>query len=106
MSESFWASVIGWAVLIFGGGTAWGYQRFQIRHHQKIIDGCKMEKLMTEDKCKEFHKVHQETTNVTLKNIEDKLDAMVEMNTRSDERAGAMSSSIAVMFDRWEQKYG
>ena len=42
----------------------------QLRQHQKIVDGCKVGDLMTEEKCRDFHSRAQEVTNAKLTAIE------------------------------------
>jgi hypothetical protein len=101
-----WSTLIGWAVMIFGGGAAYGHIKHKTDAHQKAIDNCKMEDLMTEDKCREFHGTHQEATDVTLTNIQRTLDDIRQDRKDSETRLGAMAGRIEVIFDRWERQNG
>lgn len=101
-----WATLIGWFVLIFGGGAAWGHHSRQITDHQKVIDNCNMSKLMTEDKCKNFHETHQRTTQMQLSNIEQLLNDLKIDRRDMDTRLGDMASKLDVLYGRWEQANG
>ena len=101
-----WATLIGFFVLIFSGGAAWGHHRRQLAEHQRAIDGCKMEDLMTEDKCKEFYETHRESTDTKLTNIENMLTDMKTERRDIDKRLGRMASRVDVIYDRWERANG
>ena len=101
-----WATLIGWFVMIFGSGAVWGGHRRQLTEHQKAIDGCKMEDLMTEDKCKEFYETHQESTDNKLNNIEAMLTDMKTERRDINKRLGRMASRVDVIYDRWERQHG
>jgi len=101
-----WGTIIGWIVLIFGGGAAWGTLKHKTDSHQKAIDRCKMEDLMTIERCREFHATHQEATTEKLNAIQRTLDEMKLARNRTDSKLGGLTSRIEVIFDRWEQKHG
>ena len=101
-----WAYLIGWIVVVFGGGVAWGYLKHQIMSHQKVIEACKLGDLMTEEKCKVLHGVRQELSDVKLDNIETMLKDMQEDRKDADRRMGRLVSRIDVIYDRWEQQNG
>jgi len=106
MDLKLWGTIVGWIVLIFGGGVAWGHHNRQIAEHQKTIDKFDTNSLMTEKKCEALHDTWQETTDVKLNNIEAMLNEMKTDRRKIDERLGALSSKIDVMYDRWERSNG
>jgi len=101
-----WGTLIGWIILIFGGGAAWGTLKHKTDSHQKSIDGCKMSDIMTENKCREFHSTHQVATTEKLNGIQHTLDRMEADRTKVEGKLGALAGRIEVIFDRWEQKHG
>ena len=103
---NLWATLIGWVGLIFAVGVGWGHLKHQLISHQKAINGCKMEDLMTEDKCKEFYDTHQESTDNKLTNIENMLTDMKTERKDIDRRLGRMASRVDVIYDRWERANG
>lgn len=71
-----WEGVSGAIILLLGAGVAWGKHQQKIEEHQKIIDKCHLENLMTEEKCDKLHQARQATTDSQLKSL---LDMQKEM---------------------------
>jgi len=67
---TLWGTIIGWVVFIFAGGAAWGRHETQLKHLNAVAGNCKMEGVMTEEKCRDFHARSQEVTNAKLNAIE------------------------------------
>ena len=99
-----WATLVGWGVVIFGGGVGFGHLKRQTDEHQKAIDKCSSGDLMTQKKCDSLHESRQQTTDVKLDTIEKMLAEMKVDRCKIDERLGALGSKIDVMYDRWERR--
>ena len=100
----FWATIIGWFVLIFGGGSAWGILKHKTDAHQKIIDKCNVADIMTVTRCQDFHTTHQEATKVQLDNIETGIAEMKVDRHRLEQKLNDLVSKINVIYDRWERR--
>ena len=98
-----WATLIGWFVMIFGGGAVWGGHKRQLGDHQKVIDNCHLDQLMTEDKCKTLHETRQETADVQMAGIQRTLDKVERCQEKVDARLGKLTSSLEIYMDRWDR---
>lgn len=104
MSEPLWAAIVGWIILIFGGGIAWGKHQTQLNALQKRSDNCDSVTVMTEDKCQKFHSLAQESMNIKLANIEKMLDEMKRDKDKVELRLGSMTAKMEVFIDRWNRE--
>lgn len=99
-----WTTIVGWLVLVFGGGAAWGNHRGQLKQHQKELDALDPTKIMTENKCKEFHKAHQEPVDIKLTAIQATLEEMKSDRKETDQRLGVLTSKLDILVDRMERR--
>ena len=101
-----WGTIVGWVVMVFGGGAAWGQHKRQLTEHQKVIDNCKMGELLSIDRHKEICDSKQAPVMIQLKSIESMLNEMKSDRRKFDERLGALSSKLDVLDDRWGRNHG
>jgi len=66
-----WEVLSGAIIVLLAAGIAWGKHQQKIEEHQKVIDNCHLETLMTEEKCKRFHEISRDSTENQLKGIFD-----------------------------------
>jgi len=64
-----WEAVLGIVGILMVTGIAWGKHQQKIEEHQRVIDNCHLETLMTEEKCKRFHEISKDSTENQLKGI-------------------------------------
>ena len=97
-----WGTIIGWLFFVFTGGIAWGKHQTRLDTHQKAIDN--WGDVVTEEKCRGYHKTYQQGTLVQFENIEKLLCELKMDRKATDVRLGEMASKLDVMADRWERQ--
>jgi len=64
-----WEAISGAVLVLLGAAFAWGKHQEKLNAHDKIISGCRIDKLMTEEKCRTMHDSRQSTIDMQLRNI-------------------------------------
>jgi hypothetical protein len=98
--------LISGAVLVAGGGVAWGQLRNKVTGLSDRFKQCDNLDIMTSERCREFHDARQETTNTMLDNIQRSLDEMKSDRKRMDARIGGLASQIDRLVGRSEANHG
>jgi len=106
MTETDIKLLVAAATLTAGGGVAWGMLKSRVSDLSEKFTKCKVEDLMTVEKCKDFHDTRQAATQVQLANIESLLKEMKQERRKFDERLGALASKLDVLDDRWGRAHG
>jgi len=92
----FWAQIVGWVVMIFGGGSVLGHYKRQLDEHQKLADKCSSNNYITEEKCRQNYAERQERNEIQMAHIRESLAALVDLRTKF----GELSTKIDVLIDR------
>jgi hypothetical protein len=101
-----WEYIIGIAAIFVGIGAAWGWTRSKIVSHDKAIEACHIESLMTEPKCERMHAERDRLTQMQLANQQKIIDQLVKDRNNADQRWGALSTKIDVIIDRMGRGIG
>jgi len=95
----FWAQIVGWVVMIFGGGSVLGHYKRQLDEHQKLADKCSSNNYITEEKCRQNYAERQERNDIQMAHIRENLSSINDIKMQ----IGALSSKIDVLKDRMER---
>jgi len=87
-----WEVLSGAVIVLLAAGIAWGKHQQKIEEHQRVIDNCHLETLMTEEKCRHLHDSRQTTTDSQLKSI---FDMQKEMRDNQAQFQLQLSTAVA-----------
>jgi hypothetical protein len=106
LSPQFWTLAISICGGVFIGGVAWGKHEAKLKDHDKVLLRIPVDKIMTEDRCRQYHQDRQETTDLKLEQIKASIDEIKE--DRKMEKAstrlqgGSLFSKIDELIEKIE----